>query len=283
MTIKTAAVVVTYNRKFELIKCLQALLTQSCKPDTIIIVDNNSTDGTFSLIKETFPDNSCLSYINTGKNLGGAGGFYNGAKLAFEIGADWIWLMDDDCVPEKNCLEKLIKGVKNKRDIYSPIILSANDRSTTLWGIKASPDTGNVEVITLPFNGFLINRESIEEIGLPEKRFFIYGDDTEYNLRAKTSGRKVVMVTESIMYHPHKNKLSGSGLISMFRSKLWVYYKFRNAIIIYKKYKYFSVNQLIMFSASLFFFILTLNYKQFKLWIRGLIDGLRSRLYVRSL
>jgi len=85
------------------------------------------------------------------------------------------------------------------------------------------------------------------------------------------------------MYHPHKNKLSGSGIIKMFSSKIWVYYKLRNAIIIYKKYKYISVNQAIMFTASFFFFVLTLNIKQLRLWISGLLDGLNNRLYVRDL
>ncbi len=280
---KICAIVVTHNRKAILHKSLKAIITQKRPPDLIILVDNASTDGTEYMIRMNFTDSDSFKYVKLGNNLGGAGGFHYGAKLAFGNGADWIWMMDDDCVPEIDCLEKLLKGIINKRDIYSPIVLSSSDKSTTLWGIKARVNTGNVEVITLPFNGFLIHRDSIKEIGLPDRRFFIYGDDTEYNLRAKASGRKITMVTESIMYHPHKNKLSGSGIISMFSSRIWVYYKLRNAIIIYKKYRYVSMNQVIMFIASFCFFILTLNFKQIGLWIRALIDGLCNRLYVRDL
>jgi rhamnopyranosyl-N-acetylglucosaminyl-diphospho-decaprenol beta-1,3/1,4-galactofuranosyltransferase len=190
--------------------------------------------------------------------------------------------MDDDCILDKDCLKNLIIGINNKRDIYSPIILSIEDRKTVLWGIKAKVNTGNREVITLPFNGFLIHRESIKEVGFPEKDFFIYGDDTEYNLRAKSSGRKIIMVTDSVMYHPYRNMLKGLNIIKMFMSKIWVYYKLRNAIVIYKRYKYVSKNQILMFLFSLVFYILTLNWRFVNLWLEGLKDGLKNRLYLRN-
>lgn len=280
---KIIITVVTYNRRDTLKTCLHSLLGQSLLPDSIIIIDNGSTDNTTEMMKKEFFNNPLIKYINLGRNLGNAGGSYYGTRFAVEDGADWIWMMDDDCMPEFDCLEKLVKGVKSKKDIYSPIVLSLEDRSTVLWGIRVKKNTGTREVITLPFNGFFIHKESILSIGYPDKRFFIYGEDTEYNQRAKASGRKVMMVTESIMYHPHKNKISSSGIINMFSNKLWIYYKLRNAIIIYKKYKYVSINQVIMFVSAIFFFIITLNYKSAGLWFSGLLDGLRNRLYVRSL
>lgn len=283
MNNKIITVIVTFNRTHILKACLNSLVSQSLFPDSIIVIDNGSSDHTHEMLKKNFPDDQRLNYFRMEKNIGGAGGFNYGARLAVERGAEWIWLMDDDCLPENNCLEKLVKGIKNKSDIYSPIVLSSSDRSTTLWGIKAKVNSGCIEVPTLPFNGFIIHRDSIMDIGYPDPGFFIYGDDTEYNLRAKASGRKIMMVTDSIMFHPYKNKLSSSGIISMFSSKLWVYYKFRNAIIIYNKYKYISINQVIMFTAAIFFFILTLNLKQAGLWFRGLADGLCNRLYVRDL
>ncbi len=277
------AIVVTYNRKLLLKRCLFSLLAQSHPPASIIIIDNASTDGTKTYLNRELMNNPSVTYLNLGRNLGGAGGFHYGAMLAIERNADWVWMMDDDCVLEKDCLKKLMNGIRDKRDIYSPIILSAEDKSTVLWGINAEMNTGNVEVITLPFNGFLIHRESIEEIGFPDERFFIYGDDTEYNLRAKLSGRKIMMVTDSIMYHPHKNMLKGLNILNMYMSKIWVYYKLRNAVIIYKKYNYYSVNQVLMFISSLFLYILTLRFNLIGLWIEGLRDGLKDRLYVRDM
>jgi rhamnopyranosyl-N-acetylglucosaminyl-diphospho-decaprenol beta-1,3/1,4-galactofuranosyltransferase len=280
---KLIIVVVTYNRMSILKRCLFSLLAQSQLPDLIIIVDNASTDGTEEMLQKEFSNHPLLAYVNLGTNLGGAGGFHFGSKLAIEKEADWVCLMDDDCLPHKDCIKKLMMNINNKRNIYSPIILSIEDKETTLWGIKTRVNTGNREVVTLPFNGFLIHRESIQELDFPEKDFFIYGDDTEYNLRAKSSSRKIIMATDSIMYHPYRNMLKGLNIIKMFMSKIWVYYKLRNAIIIYKRYKYVSTSQVLMFLFSLLFYILTLNFHFINLWFEGLKDGLNNKLYVRDL
>jgi len=277
------AVVVTYNRKFILKRCINALLAQSLKPDGIIIIDNSSTGSTEKLFAKEFRNNTNITYKRLDKNAGGAGGFYYGAKLAIERGADWIWMMDDDCIPDKDCLKNLMNGVEDKRDAYSPIILSLEDKRTVLWGIKAKPYTGKYKDISLPFNGFLVHRETVQEIGFPDKRFFIYGDDTDYNLRVKTSGKNIIMNTDSIMYHPFKNQVAGLNFLKMFMSKIWVYYKLRNAIIIYKKYGYYAYKQILLLVLALFFHILTLKFNMIKLWLDGLIDGLKNKLYVRDL
>lgn len=279
---RIAIVVVTYNRKSVLKRCLLSILAQSRLPDLVIVVDNASTDGTEDLLRKEFPDHPLLSYLNLGSNLGGAGGFHYGAKLAVQKGADWICLMDDDCVATEECLEKLVGGVENTKNVYSPIILSIEDKKSVLWGIKTAVNSGNLEVTTLPFNGFLIHRDSLKTIGFPKKNFFIYGDDTEYNMRAKAKGKKVIMVTKSVMYHPYKNRVKGLKIHKMFLNKLWTYYKLRNAIIIYKRYKYVSINQILMFLFSLLFYILTLNLHFINLWLEGFKDGLKNRIYVRD-
>jgi len=279
---KIIIVVVTYNRKFILKRCLLSLLAQSQLPDLIIIVDNASTDGTVEMLRKEFFPHPLFLYANLNGNLGGAGGFHFGSKLAIEKGADWVCLMDDDCLPDKDCLRQLTTNINNKRNIYSPIVLSIEDKKTVLWGINAKISTGNREVVTLPFNGFFIHRESIKEIGFPEKDFFIYGDDTEYNLRVKSSGRKIIMVTGSLMYHPYRNMLKGLAIIKMFMSKIWVYYKLRNAIIIFKKYNYYSINQILMFFSSLLFYVLTLKFQFIRLWFEGLKDGFKNRVYIRD-
>ena len=277
-----AAVVVTYNRKNLLQRCIDSILIQSRVPDTIIVIDNGSTDGTEEMVKSESLKNPVLKYINLKANLGGGGGFHYGARIAFEAGYDWVWLMDDDCCATDECLEKLVEGVTNTKDVYSPIILSIEDRKTVLWGIKAACYTGNTEVGTLPFNGFLIHKNSLNEIGLPEKNFFIYGDDTEFNMRAKSNGKKVILVTNSVMYHPYKNVVKGLKIYKMFLNKLWTYYKLRNAIIIYKRYHYVSINQVIMFAAAFMFFLLTVKFDYLRLWLEGLKDGVNGRLYVKS-
>jgi len=279
---RICAIIVTHNRKSELIKCLNALLAQTRHLDQIIVVDNASTDGTMEMIAANFAHHPVVAYHNLNANLGGGGGFHYGSHLAVDRGYDWIWLMDDDCCATEECLEKLVRGVTNSKDIYSPIVLSIEDRETVLWGIKAAYNSGTTEVGTLPFIGFFIHRRSLKEIGFPGKEFFIYGDDTEFNMRARTYGKKIIMVTDSIMYHPYKNALRGLKIYKMFLNKLWAYYKLRNAIIIFKKYRYVSKKQVVMFGTALIFYILTLKFDFMKLWLEGLKDGINGKLYVKS-
>lgn len=124
MNNSVCAVVVTFNRKELLTKCISSLLDQTLKLQTIIIVDNNSTDKTEELLLQegyikSLPDTKQksvqektiqevkLRYIRLPENMGGAGGFYEGVKTAYEDNYDWIWIMDDDAFPTKTCLENL--------------------------------------------------------------------------------------------------------------------------------------------------------------------------------
>lgn len=131
-------VVVTYNRKELLLKCLEALTSQSKSVDAICIIDNASTDGTPQLllnkgfIKELPPEHisgiwessseisnkrkgdvavSCpisIHYVRMVINEGGAGGFHEGLKNAYTKGYDFAWVMDDDTIPTYDSLERLI-------------------------------------------------------------------------------------------------------------------------------------------------------------------------------
>jgi len=125
------AVVVTYNRKNLLLECLDALRKQTRPIQGIYLIDNASTDGTHELllkegyIKELPPENLVepwekefeiknltdgqpikLHYVRMHENTGGAGGFHEGVKRAYEKGYDWLWLMDD-AEPKEDALEKL--------------------------------------------------------------------------------------------------------------------------------------------------------------------------------
>src|SRR5690554_1438069 len=110
--LKVCAVVVTYNRIELLKECIEALLNQSVTLNKLIVIDNNSSDGTKEYLGEIANTNKELfEIILLPINLGGAGGFYEGIKAACEYKPDWIWIMDDDTEPEKNCLLKLMNFV----------------------------------------------------------------------------------------------------------------------------------------------------------------------------
>jgi GT2 family glycosyltransferase len=115
------AIVVTYNRKNFLLKCLKALLNQ-CPPCDIVVVDNASTDGTQNLLSEGgLLNHPQLHYVRLKANIGGAGGFHYGLQYAFYRSWEWFWLMDDDALPEETALANLLKNAENPYDVYGSV------------------------------------------------------------------------------------------------------------------------------------------------------------------
>ena len=226
---KIAAVVVTYNRKDLLKECLDALLNQTRPLDSIILIDNASTDGTPEFLKEKgYLDNPKLDYVRLPENTGGSGGFHEGVKRGYEKGYDWLWLMDDDTISEKNSLEYLLEIAFLNLNINIGFLCSK-----VLW-TDETPHKMNLPQINpfvnkIPFNIFegyeillvnscsfvsvLIKKDIIKEVGLPIKDFFIWGDDLEYTSRIRSKNYVGVYVRKSKVIHKTKINYSANDNI----------------------------------------------------------------------
>ena len=112
---KITAVIVTYNRVELLRKSVAHLLAQSRKPDSILIVDNASSDETEAFCCELMKERKEIEYLRLLENTGGAGGFYTGIKVAIKRGADYIWGMDDDAFAQREALEKIVTLLDSNR------------------------------------------------------------------------------------------------------------------------------------------------------------------------
>ncbi|WP_076719188.1 glycosyltransferase [Clostridium pasteurianum] len=112
---KIGIIIVTYNRKECLLKSLKLYEQQSKLPSYILVVNNNSNDGTEKVLNDWKNDEKHFKkyVINLNNNIGGSGGFYTGLKKGLELDADWIWVSDDDAYPEKDALENIYKYVKS--------------------------------------------------------------------------------------------------------------------------------------------------------------------------
>ncbi len=190
---KVAAIVVTYNRRELLRECVDALLGSNTAVD-IIVVDNASTDHTGEMIK-SYPADAGVSYINTGKNIGGAGGFQLGIRKAYEKGYDYFWLMDDDTTVRPDTLDKLMEADKTLGGGYgflsslalwvdgSECIMNYHTIAADWNTEKKKICEGLVKVEEATFVSFFTRREVVARAGLPLKEYFIWGDDTEYTRR----------------------------------------------------------------------------------------------------
>ena len=216
---KICAVVVTYNRKELLEKqIIEILHNQELKIDAYYVIDNCSTDGTRSLVKEY--EGTVIKYCKTKSNCGGAGGFSYGLQRAFEDKYDWYILMDDDGRPmDKNCFENMKKHIvkkgydSQKMYLLNSLVLSDNDTlSFGLGHIERITELNSVvtenEVVGMinPFNGTWISSGLVEKIGVPNGDFFIKGDENDYLRRAQSAGAFVATIVDSMYFHP---KLGG--------------------------------------------------------------------------
>lgn len=238
----TAAIVVTYNRKALLKECIQSLRNQVDKTD-IIIIDNMSTDGTAAMLKPLIDDKTII-YHSTGKNIGGAGGFYEGIKLAYKLGYKYYWLMDDDCIPKVDSLKQL-KLADKKLDgnygfICSKVLWTNGDICLmNIPKLSLSKKVTDFHTAILPikmgtFVSFFTKRSVVEKVGLPIKEFFIWGDDVEYSQRISKL-YPCYLVNDSIVIHKTKNN-EGSNIATDDFNRVNRYkLAYRNEMYLYRE------------------------------------------------
>lgn len=295
--IKVVCVVVTFNRKELLNDCIGALLNQTRSIDKILIIDNASTDGTKEFINEKLGKNSKIEFLSLEKNIGGAGGFNEGLQHALEkTNYDWFWMMDDDGYPNNDCLEMLIHTVSSKYlDAIAPVQLNINHKTDlafplTVNGMKFIGEYSKISHLSyIPseanlFNGLLISRKVIENIGLPRSELFIRGDEVEYTKRLRKYNLKFGTLIPAIFYHPSDineriNILCGLWNIRDAHSDFKNYYMFRNRAVAFLEDGNAMLLPLDFIRYSYYFMIhKKFDWKGLKLWCHATYDGVRGKL-----
>ena len=247
-TNRVAAVVVTYNRAEMLVNCLDALCEQTA-PCDILVVDNASTDQTADVVQKAMEKrDGRIQYRNTGANLGGAGGFNFGMRWAVEAGYSFIWVMDDDCFPEPEALEKLLEAdglLKGDYGWLSSVALWTDGKECRMNRPKAKKSFyehiellkyGLLQAEQATFVSMFLKAETIQTVGLPIKDFFIWGDDIEYTRRIAVENKMpCYVVGQSCVLHAMKSN-SGSNLAADSIERVGRYkLAFRNEAYIYRR------------------------------------------------
>lgn len=326
------AVVVTYNRKQLLLECLDALRKQTRPIQGIYLIDNASTDGTQELlleegyIKELPPKKLKepwekefeiknltdsqpirLHYVRMHENAGGAGGFHEGVKRAYEKGYDWLWLMDDDAEPKEDALEKLSDFFSNEKisALASSVMLPNGEIYLNTRGIidfknifpliqkplqkeKYQNLVENIDMAS--FVGILISRKAVEKIGFPKKEFFIHHDDVEYCIRLRKVGN-IFLVPSSVIIHKEDAKKVGIKKKFLFKSsfripyeKYWLsYYGIRNLTWLGNRYStdklrfYVGMLKRIVKAIAGIIIFDDYKYRRIKFILNAYIDGLNGK------
>lgn len=260
---QTVAVVVTYNRKKLLAECLEALLSQSA-PCDLLIVDNASTDDTREYLEElrtrcvetgktaaaikipeiSKPDTPTVHIFRMEENLGGAGGFSFGIKKSVSLGYRYLWVMDDDCIPEKDALLALLRSAAGHKDRFGFLaskVLYEDGETCEInmpkQGIYHKRSHSNQPEYPCDFACFtsvLFPATVVKAIGLPIREFFIWSDDWEYTRRISRQF-PCYGVMDSLAVHKPASRKS-CDIVSETGERLNRYpYIYRNDVFLYRR------------------------------------------------
>jgi GT2 family glycosyltransferase len=269
------AAIVAFNRCKSLIKLINSIYEQSFPVDEIIVIDNSTSNDVYNAIKKRLKE---ITYIRMKSNTGSAGGFSKAVELAVDT-CDFVWLFDDDVLVRPNALQVLVKWLS---------ILEKNEK---IGAIKGWYDKGKnyspQPIEEFAWRGTLINTSAIKKIGLPESKFFLYGEDVDYSLRIKSAGFKMYLISESkILVEGKETKMKlnllGRKLI-LHSSPFRLYYSVRNEIIVYIKHHMFiRLIKIFAHSFKVIIFILfaQIAYKQkfIKAVLLGLYHGVIGQM-----
>ena len=291
---RLVAVVVTYNRKCLVERLMKALAAGTVIPDEVIVVDNASTDGTAeALAGPGLP--LPVHVLRLPTNTGGAGGFHSGIEVAVQGGAELIWLMDDDGMPDRHCLERLLPRLHD-HEFVGPVVVAEDTPERLCFPIRlpgsarvlhridevrAAAVDGLVTDVLIPFNGVLITRGLVERIGTPRAEFFIWGDDVEYLWRARRAGATVATVGDALFRHPATDDLGSPMLFGLSTynhtaSDLKHYCMCRNNVVNLRDYRSWA-HVLLFMAKTVWFYTLTRPQpRRLVLSARGVLAGLRN-------
>ena len=241
-------ILLNWNGWKDTVECVKSCMNLSYSEYRIVIVDNCSTDGSESILREIFPD---IALLQTGKNLGFAGGNNVGIHYALEHGAHYVWLLNTDTVVEPDALSVLVQTAEAEETVGmvgSKIVY--HGEPNRLWYAGAVLDSkrpyqmhhkglGEKDVghyNQLQETGFvtgcslLARLKMVSEIGLMHEGFFLYFEDSDWNVRAKKAGWKLFYCPTSLVYHKVSMSMGGaeSPFVRYYYSRNFLYFVKRN-------------------------------------------------------
>jgi len=216
---KVATIVLAWNHKEDTAEALKSILLSDYPDFDIILVDNNSTDGTLEMMTKDFPS---VHVLSSGANLGVAGGYNLGIQYAMDQGYEFILIANNDITVHPEMLKELVRfaSLDEKIGMVMPKIYHYYGDRTRLWCTGAHwrsfppavimTNHGRLEqdVDTLPDRidfapscVLLLKREMIEKVGYFDTEYFFFYDDWDYSKRVSLAGFSIGFVNTAILWH----------------------------------------------------------------------------------
>lgn len=201
--------VVTFDAPDELSMCLQAIASQTVPPERVLVIDNASPEPAERTVRSLALSGLPVEVLRLAENVGPAGGHAEGLRRFVASPCSLAWVMDDDRVPEEDCLEGLLEAYE------------ASDRRALIFPTDVGAD--GVSVDHPSWCGVLIPRPIVEAVGVPLDQLFWWVEDTEYlGWRIPRAGFEVRRVPSAVVRH-HRS-------VERIRPAWKYYYETRNAV-----------------------------------------------------
>lgn len=245
---RVAVVLVNYNGKDLLTKCIDSLICKTEEDIEIVIVDNGSWDGSMDDIENCYP------YIHTiymGKNMGWGAGCNTGMKVSFENGARYALLLNTDTEIEKGLISELVKYCDDNMITIPRIYKDKEDKENSLWysGGEIDFETACVNQTLFKYDlgdtsrdlprkvefatgcCMMISKVVWEKAGGFDEEYFLYYEDADYCMRLKEQGIEIMYVPKASLWH------QVGGTVGEEISDVSLYYTVRNRLFFADKYK----------------------------------------------
>jgi len=212
-----AAIVLNYQTPADTAIAVASLMASERSPDHLIVVDNDAGPECQNALGRW---GDRVTYLNTGTNLGFAGGMNVGIRRALDEGAGLVLLVNSDMVVPPDCIGRLEAAIKAGAGIAGPLVLSRSapdmigsagiDYNAATGrmrhrgaGITARPAerTEPIDVDAVSGCLMLITRGVFDRIGLIDERYFFSFEEIDFCLRARAAGFRTQLAAEAVAYH----------------------------------------------------------------------------------
>jgi GT2 family glycosyltransferase len=214
---RVAVVILNTNKRVDTLACLDSLAASTWPALDLIVLDNQSSDGSVEAIRAAHPS---VTVVPLTSNRGYAGNNNVGIDLAMARGADWVFVLNEDTIVDPRCIEQLVRYGEQQPQagVLGPLVLH-HDEPTVIQSAGGWFDArwqaghlgqneedrgqfaGPRAVDWISGCGILVRREVIAAVGAIDERFFYYWEETEWCLRARRAGWTIALVPAARLWH----------------------------------------------------------------------------------
>jgi GT2 family glycosyltransferase len=285
---KVSIIILNWNGKEDTIECLESLKKITYSNYEILLVDNGSTDGSVEWFKKLYPT---IKIIENDKNLGFAEGNNVGIEYALKSHFDYVLLLNNDTTVSPDFLDKMIPVIESERNIgivgpkimnyFNPEIVQSYGVKVNLWTVSSHNlqlndiriDEKYINVDYVQGCAILIKRDVIDQIGLLDKKYFLYGEEKDLCFRARESGFYIACIPSATIWHKESvssKKVSGLKIYFMERNRFLFINKFGSS----QQKLFYTIYTIFRIPIQFYMIVIRRgDLKSFHCYLKSLIDG----------